>query len=196
MLCERNGVAYQVTHNRVSYDAAYLEKFEAYDAVIAGAVNAGRCAMLGRHLAPGARVLDFGAGDGAFVRMARSCGFDVMGFEVIPESAAFLRAAGLYADDPTGFDAVCLWDVIEHMEDPGELLRKVGGRLFVSLPIFDDLSHIRESRHYRPGEHLTHWTEQGFVNWMALQGFSLLERSTHETDAGRDSIGAFAFVRA
>jgi hypothetical protein len=34
-----------------------------------------------------------------------------------------------------------------------------------------------------------------FPDYMALYGFRLLERSSHETDAGREDIAAFAFVR-
>src|SRR4051812_14552769 len=100
IICEREGVAYQADmSHRAAYDAAYLAKFDAYDAVIAADVNAGRCALLKRHLRPGATVLDYGAGNGGFVRAAAAAGFDVRGFEVIPETVAALRAADLYADD-------------------------------------------------------------------------------------------------
>ncbi len=37
--------------------------------------------------------------------------------------------------------------------------------------------------------------KKGFIAWAALYGFHLIERSTHEIDAGRESIGAFAFSR-
>lgn len=200
MLCDRNGVAYQadMSAGRVPYDSDYLAKCRAYeDLPTAKAVNAGRCALLMRHLPEGASVLDVGAGSGAFVRAAASWGFDACGFDVIQDTADELRAAGVYAEDLSVFDAVTLWDSIEHMEDPGRPLREIrkGSLLFVSVPIFADLRTIRASKHYRPGEHLYYWTAQGFINWAALSGFRLLEQSTHETDAGRDSIGAFAFCK-
>jgi 2-polyprenyl-3-methyl-5-hydroxy-6-metoxy-1,4-benzoquinol methylase len=198
MLCE--GVAYQadMSAGRVPYDANYLAKIDAYEGTaIAQAVNAGRCALLARHLDAGASVLDIGAGSGAFVRCARSWGFEAHGFDVILQAADRLRAAGLYAEGAQVFDALTLWDVLEHIEDPQNMFddfRKCS-RLFVSLPVFTDLTKIRESRHYRPGEHLYYWTAEGFVALMASRGFRLLEQSSHETDAGRDSIGAFAFER-
>lgn len=200
MLCESRGVAYQadMQADRVPYDADYLAKCQAYEGgAIAKAVNAGRCALLMRHLPDGASVLDVGAGSGAFVRAAASWGFDACGFDVIPEVADQLRAGGVYVEDLSAFDAVTLWDSIEHMEDPGRPLHDIrkGSFLFVSVPVFDDLRAIRASKHYRPGEHLFYWTAQGFINWVALHGFRLLEQSTHETDAGRDSIGAFAFCK-
>ena len=54
---------------------------------------------------------------------------------------------------------------------------------------------IRDSKHYRPGEHLYYFTELGFAQWMARHGFELLEVSNFETKAGRDSILSFAFRR-
>lgn len=199
MVCEKEGVAYQkdMRAGRVAYDASYLAKFEAYDERIAAGVNAGRCALLRRHLLPGTQVLDYGAGSGAFVRDAVAVGFSAMGFDVIPESAAQLRADGAYADSPEGFEAVCLWDVLEHLEDPGAILQNIrwGAYLFVSIPVFDDLGAVRRSKHYRPGEHLLHFTVCGLVNWMAHYGFRVIETSDHETRAGRDSIGAFVFRR-
>ena len=199
-ICEARGIAYQPDPKagRVSYGADYFAKVCAYeDTEIARAVNVGRVAMLARHLPAGAAVLDIGAGSGAFMRAAIAAGFSAKGFEVMPEAVEKLNSAELYADDQSAFDAVTLWDTLEHMEDPELGLNKVrkGAHLFASIPVFDDLHGIRESKHYRPGEHLTYWSAQGFIDWMALWGYRLLEQSAHETEAGRESIGAFAFCR-
>lgn len=198
MLCVPRGVAYQRSQGRIAYDGGYLAKVDAYDGTEIGrAVNAGRCAMLARHLPPKATLLDVGAGSGAFVRAARAAGFVASGWEVIPDAVARLLEAGAYADDPHVFDAVTLWDTIEHMDDPELRLCQVrkGAFLFASVPVFDDLRKIRESKHYRPNEHLYYWTTKGFIDWMAMYGFRLLEQSGHEIEAGRETIGAFAFRR-
>lgn len=199
-LVPHRGVAYQADMDagRVSYGSEYYEKVRAYEgSAIAQAVNNGRLELMDRHLTLDAKVIDVGAGTGDFMRAARAAGFDAYGFEVMKKAISQLKHDGLFADDVSGFDAVTIWDTIEHMEDPELTLRAIrkGARLFVSLPIFDDLGRIRESKHYRPGEHLYYWTEQGFIEWMGLYGFRLLEKSAHETAAGRESIGAFAFVR-
>lgn len=200
MLCLADGVAYQrdMAQGRVSYGDGYFTLVQAYEgSAIANAVNAGRCALLARHLPAGTALLDIGAGTGAFVRAAAAAGYDAKGFDVIPKAAERLRQAGAYAEDASAFNAVTLWDCLEHMEDPAACLQTVAldARAFISLPIFTDLTEIRASKHYRPGEHLYYWTATGFITWMARQGFILLEQSHHEIEAGRDSIGAFAFCK-
>lgn len=202
MLCEHRGVAYQrqMHEGRIPYDDAYLATFDspAYsDSTIARAVNAGRCSLVARYLRAGSSLLDIGAASGAFVKLAIAAGFDAKGYDVIPNAAARLYVQGLYSDNPDAFMAVTMWDSIEHLENPVETLKRVRKNclLFASVPVFDNLGAIRQSKHYKPGEHLYYWTPDGFVDYMALHGFRLLERSSHETEAGRDSIGAFAFIR-
>jgi 2-polyprenyl-3-methyl-5-hydroxy-6-metoxy-1,4-benzoquinol methylase len=200
MLCEKRGIAYQknMVSGRVEYDAEYFKKVEAYDGTaIAKAVNAGRCGMLARYLAAGAKVLDWGAGSGAFIRDASRAGFSVKGYDVNLQALQRLTDKGWLSQDPYLFDAVTMWDTIEHMEQPEAVFRSVrkGAFLFASVPVFEDLRKIRESKHYRPGEHLYYWTARGFIDWMGLYGFRLSEQSAHETEAGRESIGAFAFCR-
>lgn len=200
MLCEKRGIAYQknMAAARVEYGTDYFKKVEAYDGTpVARTVNAGRCAMLARYLEKGASVLDWGAGSGAFIRDAMAAGFAAKGYDVNLQALQRLTDRGWLSQDPYLFDAVTLWDTVEHMEQPEAALRSIrkGALLFASIPVFEDLRKIRESKHYRPGEHLYYWTAQGFINWMALYGFRLLEQSSHEIEAGRESIGAFAFRR-
>jgi len=200
ILCEAHGVAYQADMKAgcVPYDDSYFDKYKSYeDTPIASALNAGRCALLMRHAADGATVLDIGAGCGTFVRQARSWGFGAKGFDIIAKTVEYLRSIDAYADDPAQFDVVTFWDSLEHIENPEELLSRVrhGAHLLVAIPLFPDLSNIRESKHYRPGEHFYYFTAAGFIDWMALNGFRLLEVSDHETSAGRESIGAFAFCK-
>lgn len=200
VFCEHRGVAYQANmrHRTTSYGADYLKKVDSYDNTTIGkAVNAGRVEMMKRHLPAGASVLDWGAGSGAMVRDARGAGFAALGYEVMLPAVERLKSAEWWGEDPRAFDALTFWDSLEHIEDPQLILSAIpkGRHCFVSLPIFDKLKSIYRSKHYRPGEHLYYFTEQGFVDWMALWGFRLLETSAHEIDAGREAIGAFAFIR-
>lgn len=197
MLCHGAGVAYQRDMHARSYDDGYLAKIGEYDRSIAQRVNDGRCALVARHADQGCDLLDIGAGDGAFVYAARSWGFEAKGFDVIPKARDALLGANLFDDEPAIYDAVTMWDSLEHMEDPGFWLRRVrrDALLFVSVPIFPNLKSVRDSKHYRPGEHLYYFTAVGFIAWLSFYGFRVLEESEHETKAGRESIGAFAFIR-
>ena len=188
------GVAYQKDMTPTAdYGAEYFDKCAGYEgSAIGEAINAARIALVARHYA--GRVCDVGVGSGAFVA-ARP---DTVGFDINPRAVEWLRDRGLLAAHPGGFAAYTFWDVIEHLETPADYLGLVPlhGYVFISLPIFDDLRGVRSSRHYRPGEHLYYFTHEGFVFWMGLHGFCLLETNTDETAAGRESIRSYAFKRA
>jgi 2-polyprenyl-3-methyl-5-hydroxy-6-metoxy-1,4-benzoquinol methylase len=200
MLCEHRGVAYQrnMTTQRVTYTGEYLAHYDRLASTpMSAAINAARVALLARHAPAGCSVLDVGAASGTFVRAAEAAGFSAKGFDVIPAAVDRLKARDAFSTDQSEFDAVTMWDSLEHMDRPGEYLGRVrkGAYLMAAIPVVEDLRRVRESKHYKPGEHLYYWTPHGFIDFMALYGFRLLETSSHETDAGRESIGAFAFKR-
>lgn len=78
------------------------------------------------------RLLDVGAGSGAFLELARSRGWQADGVELSPELAARAEARSgarvACGDFPSvelpssSYDAVTLWDVLEHTTDPGAFL--------------------------------------------------------------------------
>ena len=194
LLCEEQGIAYQLD---MSYrnPVAYHAKCSNYTGSrIAIELNRGRVAMVRRHVADDVPLLDVGVGSGEFIawRGARTYGFDVD-----DDAVAWLRERHLYRDDFSSFTAFTFWDVIEHVEDPSLYIShmRTGSWMFCALPIFSDLRSIRESRHYRPGEHLYYWTRHGFEWWVGRYGFQVEEVSDHETRAGRDSILTFALRR-
>lgn len=195
LMITRRGVAYQADMSSpVAYDEAYFDKCAGYEGKdIGDRINAGRLALVDRHAGADARLLDIGVGSGEFVRRRPH----TWGFDVNPKARAWLESAGRWADDLREFGFFSFWDVLEHVPEPNRYFRRMGegAWLFCSLPVFEDLGRIRESRHYRPDEHFYYFTRQGFVDWMALYRFELAEASDHETLAGRDSIAAFAFRR-
>lgn len=79
------------------------------------------------------RLLDVGCSSGAFLNTAVKLGFRAEGVEPAPKAAATAQAAGLkvhqgllqeagYADGQ--FDAITLFEVIEHLQQPLELLHE------------------------------------------------------------------------
>ncbi len=108
-----------------------------------------RLAMMRTYLTPG-RMLDIGCAYGFFLEPARADGWEVVGVELAADAAARAREefgldvrAGALHDQqfPDGaFDAVTLWDCLEHTVDPVAVLEEVrrilrpGGYCFLTVP--------------------------------------------------------------
>jgi len=100
----------------------------------------------------GPALLDVGCGEGAFLAAARAAGFTVEGIEPTGWAAELARLRGLRVHrcevsaaplEAERYDAVTLWDVIEHLPDPTADLARLhgalrpGGRLIASTPVLD-----------------------------------------------------------
>jgi SAM-dependent methyltransferase len=112
--------------------------------------------IVSRYVGPG-RLLDVGCGSGVFLRCAADLGWKVVGVE--PAKAAHRSAMALLAGRgevvscslqdaslaPSSFDAVTLWDVLEHVPDPPSLMERAAslltpaGHLFVNVPDLESL---------------------------------------------------------
>lgn len=117
------------------------------------------------------QLLDVGSGYGSFVLLARAHGLDAVGVELAAYEVAFARRRlgrtrpdddpetvyreGSAVDLPYGdasFDAVTLWNVIEHVPDYRRAIAEAarvlrpGGALFVLAPNY---ASFRREAHYR-----------------------------------------------
>ncbi|MBJ7336736.1 methyltransferase domain-containing protein [Mycolicibacterium sp.] len=96
-------------------------------------------------------IFDIGAGGGDFLAMARDRGFRIAGNEVSPPAIEACRERhGIdltlgddlfaLAEKSPGYDAVTMWCVLAHVDEPEDLLRgarallRPGGILFFSTP--------------------------------------------------------------
>lgn len=194
MLCRDHGIAYQRDRkNVVTYDECYFNKCASYDGKDIGlAINEARVSLVSRYLGQN-RVVDVGIGSGEFIRNRPN----TWGHDVNPFAIEWLKRNDKWAVRLDYFAGMTMWDVIEHLKDPDVYLSQIPlhGFLFVSVPVVYAVGAVRLSKHYRPGEHLTYFTEDGFVYWMEQYGLRLLERNDAETQAGRESIVSFAFKR-
>jgi methyltransferase family protein len=195
MICQRAGCAYQADMSvSVPYDDAYFDKLAGYEgSEIAVKLNSGRVAFVNSFAGAETYVLDIGIGCGEFIKSRPK----TFGTDVNEKAIAWLKAEGKWAESLWAFQAFTLWDVLEHVRRPNDYFKQmtIGAHVFVSMPIFSDLTRIRESKHYRPNEHYFYFTEGGFTDWMAMYGFRLLRTSDFESVAGRENILSFAFQR-
>lgn len=178
------------------YGASYWQKYLAYDQTDLGIeLTEARLAFVLRHWH--GPLVDVGIGGGLFLRSHNGAtGEHSAGWDVNPEAIKWLHDAGLLRDPRHApVAAATMWDSIEHMEDPCEVLDQVEGWAFISTPIYRDGEHARQSKHYRPGEHIWYFTARGLVGFMLRAGFELIEHNSIESDLGREDIGSFAFRR-
>jgi len=145
---------------------------------------------------PPARLLDAGAGRGRFVAAARAAGHDARGLEPSARSVGVAEAVyglGLErttiedaAIHPGSLDAVTLWHVLEHLDDPAGALARVagwlrrGGVALVGVPNAASLQAWLGGPvwfHLDVPRHRTHFTPQGLRALLRAHGLEPL--STH-----------------
>jgi SAM-dependent methyltransferase len=137
-----------------------------------------------------ARVIEVGAGRGRLIAALRAKGHDAVGIEPASASSREAISRGLPverlaledADFPTGeADALVLWHVLEHLEDPHAALEQVrgwvkaDGRLVVALPNLGGLqARIGGDRwfHQDVPRHRTHFTVPGLKLLLRRSGFA------------------------
>jgi SAM-dependent methyltransferase len=144
------------------------------------------------------RVLDVGSGSGYFLDLlrARLPAVAAKGFEFNAEMARFIREKGyeVYCGESLEairaaagrFDAVCIFQVLEHVADPRALLETArrmlapGGLLIVAVPDnAGPVRHFSKALTELPPHHLSRWRASTFELGLPRLGFEVL-RVAHE----------------
>ena len=148
---------------------------------------------LGKISGPGFRLLDIGAGNGAFVkRVARDLlqrenilctefsafgrrEIEKMGISCLSQDLRELTARNFMER----FDAVCLFQVLEHLDEPDRIFRHVnglmkpGGRLFIAVPNPNSIrfNELNGALLDMPPNHIGRWNRTAFEELGRRTGF-------------------------
>lgn len=156
------------------------------------------------------RILEVGSAAGFFLHSMKNLGFDVQGVEVSEYVSEFARSefgltdifTGLLKDaplEPQSFDAVAMWDVIEHVSDPIEELKRVrslirpDGFLFIQTQDIDAFFARllgKKWQHFKQLEHIHHFSPATIRILLDRAGFELVD-ITHRAGGKYISIDFF-----
>jgi len=176
-------------HPRAEGDAAFYgalyRKLDAAERVLSAAPGRPEYLAAAAHLGAEDRVLDVGCGPAAFAMHVRG---RYLGLDPHPEAYARLagevRAESLDAHaaaNPGAYDAVCAFQVIEHVADPrgfaATMLRCVrpGGLLMLGAPIWPSvMTAIPDFALNAPPHHLSWWSESAMAALAGVLGLEVV----------------------
>ena len=184
---------------RARYDADYgdgaVTKLVGPVERIRRAFARGRARRLSRDLAPGARVLDVGCGDGKLAVALLAAGVRAVGLEgsAGPARRAAAETGGrVVVGDPAALpfaastlDAVVVWHVLEHLPEPRRTLAEAarclrpGGMLVVAVPDAAGVAARLGGAAWLGLDverHLYHFTTRTLGELLAGEGFAVRRR--------------------
>lgn len=159
-------------------------------------------------IGPADRVLEVGAGSGAFGASLRCATYVGLEFNEVSIAKATRRGLHLVAEDlheharraPSAYTVACAFQVLEHVPGPGAFVRSLaaavapGGRIILSVPSADSfLGHQTGNPLNLPPHHLTWWPDRSFEAMASLLELELLHVEHHPLDAV--SVDAFVHTR-
>lgn len=191
-------LAYQKdTNQSIEYGITYFENYvKRADTEISCLINQARINLVEKYC--NRCILDIGIGSGEFIRRSN---IKVYGYDINPYGIKWLEERQLFVNPYVkineNIQGITLWDTLEHIKNPQELLTKIpsGVFLFVSLPTFEDLARLKQSKHYKPNEHYYYFSVDGFRRYITDSGFEVIEHNDCETQAGREGITSFVSRR-
>lgn len=193
VLCTGTGVSIYEDEEGSLFEsqADYYQDASARDAALA------KIEWVARFTPPGRRLLDVGANIGHFVSVARQS-YEAVGVEPSAAAVRIARAHGVdglavgsayeLADAVAGpFDAITMFDVIEHLAEPRRALEQCRrhlaprGRLFLTTPDSGSaVARLLGARwHYLDlDQHISVFSAANLTSLLAASGFRVLSRRT------------------
>jgi 2-polyprenyl-3-methyl-5-hydroxy-6-metoxy-1,4-benzoquinol methylase len=158
------------------------------------ALGARRAADLLPRIPSVARTMDVGCGAGELVFMLSSCGDDARGFD--PDShyidwarrvigpAVERNSVDTIQIEPSSLDLVTMYHVLEHMRDPGSVVRKcaswlkAGGLMVIEVPNLE--STVQAPGHQYQKAHLHYFNETSLVTMGSRAGLRMEQSGAYD----------------
>ena len=149
------------------------------------------------------KILDFGCNVGGFLKVAKDTGWDVYGIEVnkYAASQAIKRLSSpdkIHCGDLTDlnvpknfFDVITLWDVIEHLTNPNEILQSCyhflsdDGIIVIDCPNSDsfEFNYLHDKSVGVSGDiHLSYFNQESIQFLLKQNNFEIIDFSTFGLD--------------
>lgn len=150
-------------------------------------------AFMALKLRPKGQLLDVGCGPGSFLRLAKCVGYKVAGIDVSHVAVKVATKFGLsdaYVMSveellsqswQRRFDIICLFDVLEHLENPVSVLSglkkllKQSGYLVCTVPSYQRWPPLFDPYVDLPPHHLTLWTTRALERCISNAGFTVIK---------------------
>lgn len=127
------------------------------------------------------QILEVGVGEGYFLKAAKVCGHYTEGVELNPKAALRSKEQGfeihqmeleqLKKQTYRRFDAICSFQVLEHVPNPREFIENMisllrpTGKLIISVPngaVMRRIDLANQNLLNQPPHHMSHWDERVF----------------------------------
>lgn len=129
------------------------------------------------------RVLEIGCGDGRFLEMGVNEGLEMEGTELSALAREKVQKRGMKVSRPEEigmreFDAVCMFQVLEHLLDPVAFLNEVvenhqPDRLLLATPCVESSVSWSDRPLYWPPHHISNWSAKAYEALAAKIGYSV-----------------------
>ena len=182
---DNEGVVHQLYYDLFKYDENYVQTYETpgykQKAEVLNNIRfAFICGAVGRK--PNS-ILDFGYGNGDFLKVAKKHGVNVSGVDV---TGCKVEGVNTYLANElpfnTGREVVTFWDALEHVEFMHTVINADFCPYFIAVTVpalpcgfnngnFKD--KFSEWKHRKPNEHLHHFTPLSLKLFMKKQGYKL-----------------------
>ncbi len=131
---------------------------------------------MSRYLSGPMKILDYGCGTGAFLKNSNN-GYKTFGYDINPYSA--FRDKNVVGES---WDAVTMWDVLEHIPDPHRFITGMDTKyLMVLTPDATGLhGKLAGWKHFKVDEHQHYFTKESITAFMERCGFRVMEMNHDE----------------